>query len=197
MAQHAHETNENGTTKMTTEILIAGFGGQGVLSLGKILVHAAVMEGREVSWLPSYGPEQRGGTCNVTVVISDERISSPIVDSYDIVITLNQQSLSKFEQRVKPRGILIFDRYGMVDLPKRTDINMYAISAVETAHAEDVDKMLSMVVAGALLSISPIVKPESLLAALQSVLPAHKHDLLPLNERAFNLGAQCVVAKEH
>ncbi len=182
---------------MTTEILIAGFGGQGVLSLGKILAHAAVMEGREVSWLPSYGPEQRGGTCNVTVVISDERISSPIVDSFDIVITLNQQSLSKFEQRVKPRGILIFDRYGMVDLPKRTDINMYAISAVETAHAEDVDKMLSMVVAGALLSISPIVKPESLLAALQSVLPAHKHDLLPLNERAFNLGAQCVVAKEH
>lgn len=192
MARHAHETNENGTTKMTTEILIAGFGGQGVLSLGKILAYAAVLEGREVSWLPSYGPEQRGGTCNVTVVVSDERISSPIVDSFDIVITLNQQSLSKFESKVKPNGILIYDTYGIVTPPQRTDINIYTMKAAEKARAEGIDKMLNMVVAGAVLSISPLVEKASIEAALQKVLPERYHSLIAENCRALELGVGCV-----
>lgn len=92
---------------MKDEIIIAGFGGQGVLSMGKILAYAALENDLEVTWMPSYGPEQRGGTANVTVIISDEMISSPILDTYDTAVILNQQSLDKFESKVKPGGVLI------------------------------------------------------------------------------------------
>ena len=93
---------------MKEEIIIAGFGGQGVLSMGKILAYAALMDNLETTWMPAYGPEQRGGTANVTVIISDSAISSPIVDSYDTAVILNQQSLDKFESKVKPGGTLIY-----------------------------------------------------------------------------------------
>lgn len=116
---------------MKEEIIIAGFGGQGVLSMGKILAYSGLMEDREVSWMPSYGPEQRGGTANVTVIISDERISSPILNCFDIAIVLNQQSLDKFEKQVKPGGTLIYDSYGVHRPPTRTDINVYRVDAME------------------------------------------------------------------
>ena len=98
---------------MTEEIIIAGFGGQGVLSMGKILAYSGLMEGKEVSWMPSYGPEQRGGTANVTVILSDDRISSPVLNEYDIAIILNQPSMEKFENKVKKGGIIIYDGYGI------------------------------------------------------------------------------------
>ena len=104
---------------MKQEIIIAGFGGQGVLSMGKILAYSGLMEGKEVSWMPSYGPEQRGGTANVTVILSDERISSPVLNQYDIAIILNQPSMDKFESKVKPGGILIYDGYGIYTHVKR------------------------------------------------------------------------------
>ena len=94
---------------MKQEIIIAGFGGQGVLSMGKILAYSGLMEGKEVSWMPSYGPEQRGGTANVTVILSDDRISSPVLNEYDIAIILNQPSMDKFENKVKKGGIIIYD----------------------------------------------------------------------------------------
>ena len=96
---------------MKQEIIIAGFGGQGVLSMGKILAYSGLMEGKEVSWMPSYGPEQRGGTANVTVILSDDRISSPVLNEYDIAIILNQPSMEKFENKVKKGGIIIYDGY--------------------------------------------------------------------------------------
>ena len=98
---------------MKQEIIIAGFGGQGVLSMGKILAYSGLMEGKEVSWMPSYGPEQRGGTANVTVILSDDRISSPVLNEYDIAIILNQPSMEKFENKVKKGGIIIYDGYGI------------------------------------------------------------------------------------
>ena len=94
---------------MNVEILIAGFGGQGVLSMGKILAYAAMTKGLEVCWMPSYGPEMRGGTANVSVIVGDERINSPILSTFDIVVVLNQQSLTKFESSVKPGGSLFYD----------------------------------------------------------------------------------------
>ena len=106
------------------EIIIAGFGGQGVLSMGKILAYSGVMQGLEVSWMPSYGPEMRGGTANVTVILSDRQISSPIVHDYDTAIILNQQSMDKFEPRVKPGGVLIYDPNGVVRPPQRKDIRV-------------------------------------------------------------------------
>ena len=108
---------------MKQEIIIAGFGGQGVLSMGKILAYSGLMEGKEVTWMPSYGPEQRGGTANVTVILSDDPISSPILNEYDIAIVLNQPSMDKFESKVKPGGILIYDGYGIHTQVKRYDIN--------------------------------------------------------------------------
>src|SRR5690554_6292179 len=98
---------------MIQEIVIAGFGGQGVLSMGKILAYSGIIEDKEVSWFPAYGPEQRGGTANVTVILSDDPISSPVLNSYDVAIILNQPSLEKFEKMVKPGGSLIFDSYGI------------------------------------------------------------------------------------
>ena len=103
---------------MKEEIIIAGFGGQGVLSMGKILAYSGLMDDKEVTWMPSYGPEQRGGTANVTVILSDEKISSPILDSFDIAVVLNQQSLDKFEPKVKKGGILTQDIYGLRTLPR-------------------------------------------------------------------------------
>lgn len=112
---------------MKEEILIAGFGGQGVLSMGKILAYSGMMQGREICWMPSYGPEMRGGTANVTIIISDKRINSPILAQYDTVIILNQQSLDKFESAVKPGGKLFYDSNGLTRLPMRKDINIYHI----------------------------------------------------------------------
>ena len=106
---------------MKKEIIIAGFGGQGVLSMGKILAYAGLMQGKEVTWMPAYGPEQRGGTANVTVILSDDPIASPLLQKYDIVVVLNQPSMDKFEPRVKPGGILIFDPNGMTRVPERKD----------------------------------------------------------------------------
>src|SRR5665648_980947 len=109
---------------MTEEIIIAGFGGQGVLSMGKILAYSGVMQDQEVAWFPSYGPEMRGGTANVTVIISDERISSPILHEFDTAIILNQQSMTKFESRVKPGGTLIYDPNGIVKHPSLSLIHI-------------------------------------------------------------------------
>ncbi len=104
---------------MKKEIIISGFGGQGVLSMGKILAYSGLMEDKEVTWMPAYGPEQRGGTANVTVIVSDERISSPILSKYDIAVVLNQPSLEKFEPKIKPGGILIYDGFGIINKPTR------------------------------------------------------------------------------
>ena len=118
---------------MTEEIIIAGFGGQGVLSMGKIIAYSGIMQNQEVSWFPAYGPEMRGGTANVTVILSDERISSPTLTAYDTAIILNQQSMDKFESTVKPGGILIYDPNGISKHPTRTDINIYTIEGARIA----------------------------------------------------------------
>lgn len=174
--------------KMKTEIIISGFGGQGVLSMGKILAYAALFEGKEVTWMPAYGPEQRGGTANVTVIVSDERISSPILNEYDIAVVLNQPSLDKFEPRVKPGGMLIYDPYGISTPPQRNDITVCCIEAMnETAEMANV-KAFNMIVLGGLLKVCPIVKIENVLKALRKTLPLRHHSLLPLNEEALQRG---------
>lgn len=177
---------------MKEEIVIAGFGGQGVLSMGKILVYSGLMQGQEVSWLPSYGPEQRGGTANVTVILSDERISSPILNSYDTVIVLNQPSLEKFESKVKPGGTLIFDGNGFHKFPTRTDINVYRIDATEYAFAHDMAKTLNMIILGGFLKIRPVVEIENVLKGLKKSLPERHHKLIPMNEQAIHIGMDLI-----
>ncbi|MFQ9996847.1 MAG: 2-oxoacid:acceptor oxidoreductase family protein, partial [Hoylesella buccalis] len=142
---------------MKTEIIISGFGGQGVLSMGKILAYSGLMEEKEVTWMPAYGPEQRGGTANVTVIVSDERISSPILSKYDVAIVLNQPSLDKFQPKIKPGGILIYDGNGIVNPPSRTDIQVYRIDAMEQAAEMKNAKVFNMIVLGGLLKVCPVV----------------------------------------
>lgn len=177
---------------MKEEIVIAGFGGQGVLSMGKILAYAALMDGLEVTWMPSYGPEQRGGTANVTVVLSDRPISSPVLDSYDTAVVLNQQSLDKFEAAVKPGGTLIYDSYGVHRVPTRTDINVYRVDAMEATFEMDNAKSYNMIVLGALLKIKPVVPIDSVIKGLKKTLPERHHHLIPMNEVAITRGAGLV-----
>ncbi len=173
---------------MKHEIIIAGFGGQGVLSMGKILAYSGLMENKEVTWMPAYGPEQRGGTANVTVIVSDERISSPILSKYDCAIILNQPSLAKFESKVKPGGILIYDGYGIINPPTRKDIKVYRIDAMDEANERNMAKTFNMIVLGGLLKLMPIVSIESVVKALRKTLPERHHHLIPMNEEAIRIG---------
>jgi 2-oxoglutarate oxidoreductase, gamma subunit len=177
---------------MKEEIIIAGFGGQGVLSMGKILAYAGLMDNLEITWMPSYGPEQRGGTANVTVILSDSRISSPVLDSYDTAVILNQQSLDKFESKVKPGGTLIYDSYGIHRPPQRTDINVYRVEAMEATFDMKNAKTYNMIVLGALLKIRPLVSVDSVMAGLKKALPERHHHLLPLNRDAITRGMALV-----
>lgn len=177
---------------MTTEILIAGFGGQGVLSMGKILAYSGALAGKEVTWLPSYGPEQRGGTSNVTVIISDQRISSPIVGSYDVAILLNQQSITKFEHLVKPNGKLIYDDYCIGEPPTRTDINLTPFPATTITLERSKPKMFNTLFIGAFLALCPILTIDDVMRGLKKTLPPRYLDSLPDNEQAIRLGLDLI-----
>lgn len=177
---------------MKLEIIIAGFGGQGVLSMGKILAYAGLMEEKEVTWMPAYGPEQRGGTANVTVIVSDDKISSPILSSYDVAIVLNQPSLEKFESKVKPGGIIIYDSNGIVEPPTRKDVEIYRIDAMEAANEMNNTKAFNMIVLGGLLKLRPVVTIESVMKGLKKSLPERHHHLLPMNEQAIMKGMEII-----
>lgn len=178
---------------MTEEIIISGFGGQGVLSMGKILAYAGIMEDKQVSWMPAYGPEQRGGTANVTVIVSDNPISSPILSQYDTAIVLNQPSLEKFEPLVKPGGTILYDGYGIYKRPSRTDVNVYRIDAMEAAAKMSNNKVFNMLVLGGLLKVRPIVTVENVVLGLHKALPERHHKLIPMNEEAIRKGMDLVV----
>jgi len=177
---------------MKEEIIIAGFGGQGVLSMGKILAYAGMISGMEVSWMPAYGPEQRGGTANVTVILSENRISSPILNKFDTAIILNQQSLDKFESMVKPGGILVYDPHGINTPPTRTDIKVYKVKAMEATYEMNNSKSYNMIVLGAYIKVKPIVSLEGILKGLKKSLPSRHHHLLPMNEAALIKGMEIV-----
>ena len=180
---------------MKTEIIIAGFGGQGVLSMGKILAYSGMLEGKEVTWMPAYGPEQRGGTANVTVIISDERISSPILSKYDVAIVLNQPSLDKFMPKLKPGGMLIYDGFGIVNPPTRDDIKVYRIDAMDKAAEMKNAKVFNMIVLGGLLKVCPVVSTDGLQKALFKSLPERHHHLIPLNMQAVEEGMKMIKSR--
>jgi len=169
-------------------IIIAGFGGQGVLSVGQIIAYAAMKENKEVSWMPSYGPEMRGGTANCIVIVSGTRISSPIVTKFESAIILNQPSLEKFEPAVIPGGMLIYEKSAIVKPPTRTDIEILGISGMAEAQKLKAKQVANMVLLGAFLEKRPVVTPENVVHALRSVLPPHRHQLIPTNEEALARG---------
>ena len=177
---------------MKEEIIISGFGGQGVLSMGKLLAYAGLMEGKEVTWLPAYGPEQRGGTANVTVIISDTTISSPIVSTYSTAILLNQPSLERFTPCIRPGGKLIFDSYGIIAPPERDNIDLYRIDAMDAAATMKSIKTFNMFILGGLIRVLPIVSVDNIKKALLHTLPERHHHLIPMNEAALLKGMEII-----
>ena len=175
---------------MTEEIIIAGFGGQGVLSMGKILAYSGVMQNQEVAWFPSYGPEMRGGTANVTVILSDDRISSPVLHEFDTAIILNQQSMTKFEKMVKPGGVLLYDPNGVVKHPTRKDINIYRVEGAKLAVEMGNPLTFNMIVLGAFLQAKPVIKLENVKKGLEKSLPERHHKMIPLNLQAIKKGQE-------
>lgn len=173
---------------MTHEAIFSGFGGQGVLTMGMILGYAAIFENKEVTWMPSYGPEMRGGTANCITIVSDEMISSPIISKFDTVIALNQPSIDKFEIAVKPGGSLIYDSTTTIRHPNRNGINIYSIPGSQFAVELKNTKVLNMIMLGAFLKVTGVVSIDSIWKGLKEVLPERYHKLIPLNQEAFMKG---------
>jgi 2-oxoglutarate ferredoxin oxidoreductase subunit gamma len=179
---------------MQKEIIVAGFGGQGVLFAGQLLTYAAMDQGLQVTWIPSYGPEMRGGTANCTVVISDEEIGSPMVSRPSAVIAMNLPSLDKCEQKVKEGGLLVVNQ-SMVDREvKRGDIQVVMVPANSIAEELGDKRMTNMVLLGALLANLDILPIASVEKALKEHLPERHHKLLPLNKEAIQRGGTYLAA---
>jgi len=173
---------------MQKEIIISGFGGQGVLFAGQVIAYAAMDSGKQVTWIPSYGPEMRGGTANCTVVIADHEIGSPLVKNPPLVIALNLPSFDKYEPMMQVGGTLVVNQ-SMVDHgAARTDINTVFVAANEIAEEIGDKRLTNMVTVGALLAALPEVTLEALEAALKGHLPARHQHLLPKNYQALRRG---------
>ncbi|UCE01030.1 MAG: 2-oxoacid:acceptor oxidoreductase family protein [Chloroflexota bacterium] len=177
---------------MQTEIIIAGFGGQGVLFAGQVLAYAGMDIGKEVTWIPSYGPEMRGGTANCTVIIADEEIGSPVVRHPRALIAMNLPSLEKYEPAVIENGILIFNKSLIDRNLQREDLKAVAIPANEIAESLGDKRMTNIVMVGALLMAEPVLPFEAVESALKNHLPERHRELLPLNYEALREGANFV-----
>lgn len=175
---------------MTKEIIFAGFGGQGVLLAGQIVTYAGMEENRHVSWLPSYGPEMRGGTAYCSVVVSDEEVASPVVVNPDVVVAMNRPSLERFESKVRPGGTLILNTDLIEVEPKREDITILRIPANSLAESAGTLRAANMVALGAFNESEHLVEDATILACLAKIMGEKKKHLIPTNEKALALGKQ-------
>ena len=173
----------------TSQILIAGFGGQGILFAGKFLAYKGLIADKNVSWLPSYGPEMRGGTASCSVILSDEPVGSPIVSTPDILVAMNLPSLDKYEDSVKKGGTIIIDSTLIERDVKRDDVKVIAIPATKMASDNDMPTLANMIIAGKLLNEINEFDTESVVAALKKVISAKRIDMLETNLKAMSLGA--------
>jgi len=170
------------------QLIIAGFGGQGVLFAGKLLAHSAMLEDKYVTCFPSYGAEMRGGTANCSVIISSEMIGSPTISHADSLIALNEASMKRFEPVIKPNGLLIINTSLIKNFTTRPDIEIIMIKATDIAKELGNSKAANMIMLGALIAWTEIVNPTAILKALREIIPVHKKDLIRLNEKAFIKG---------
>jgi len=173
---------------MTYECIMAGFGGQGLLFSGKVLAHAALIEQKELSWLPSYGPEMRGGTCNCSVIVSDEPVGSPIIAHPNILMVMNEPSLDKFEESVAPGGTIFVDSSLIARQVKRTDVDVVYIPATKMANDMQAASLANMIILGAIVAKLGCVKVETVVEALKHTISARKANLLDLNLKAVEAG---------
>jgi len=171
-------------------ILLAGFGGQGILFTGKVIAYAGMMEGSEVSWLPSYGPEMRGGTANCSVCLSDRAIGSPLVVTPDVLVAMNLPSLEKFENDVVPGGLIIVDSSIITKKVSRTDVKAVYLDASRIAESNGLKGAANMVILGKLFKETNFCTPDNLDKGLQKTIPAKKMDLLDKNRLCIKLGTE-------
>jgi len=189
------ETNNSSrVAHLHHELIIAGFGGQGVLKMGQTLAEAAMVEGYEVVWTPAYGPEMRGGPAFCTVIISSERIGSPVVSSVDTAIFMDQPSLLKYQSEVRPDGAILLNSTLVDPTLANTGVRSYAVQAYQLAEELGEASIANMVMLGAFLSLTRLVSTASVIEALQQTLPKHRHFLIPLNEQALAAGDQVIQA---
>jgi len=179
---------------MLEEVIIAGFGGQGVMLMGKLLAYAGMLEGKKVAWMPSYGPEMRGGTANCTVIISSEEIASPVVPHPKSIITMNRPSLDKFESTVQKGGLIIINKSLIDQKVKRDDVGVVRVPANDIANKLGNLKVSNMVILGSYIKNSGIVKMETIFKTLEKTLTGHKQKLIAINKLALEEGAK--LAKE-
>ena len=172
----------------TTSILAAGFGGQGILFAGKQLALAGMYVNKKVTWLPSYGPESRGGTSNCTVIISDDEIGSPVTPNPDILIVMNLPSYIKFHDSIKKGGSLICDSSLVSEKSNRDDINKYYIPATSIAYEQNMPKLANVIMLGKLIAETKIFTPDELIMSMKKSIPESKKDLLDLNIKALDIG---------
>lgn len=180
---------------MEQKVIMAGFGGQGIMAIGKLLAYAGMIEERNVTWMPSYGPEMRGGTANCAVVVSDDEVGSPLISKDGTAaIVMNLPSMVKFEKELLPGGKLIINK-SLIDVePTRKDLDVYYVSANELALELGNAKVANMVMLGAYLELTKIVEEESILKAFVKVFGENKTHLVPLNKDALAKGAHAVKA---
>ncbi|MGE5549199.1 MAG: 2-oxoacid:acceptor oxidoreductase family protein [Bacteroidota bacterium] len=170
------------------EIIFAGFGGQGVLLMGQLVAYAAMSEGKEVSWFPSYGAEMRGGTANCAVVVSETTVGSPVVSEPTAIVVMNRPSLERFLPMLRPGGMLVYNSSLIEVEPGRADINIVAVPANEIANQLGSNRVANMVALGALLKGTGVVSAAGVMKALAKALPPHRQDLLPVNQAALERG---------
>ena len=173
---------------MNTQILIAGFGGQGVLFAGKFIAYKGLLEGRQLSWLPSYGPEMRGGTANCSVILSDDPVGSPIVSNPDVLMAMNLPSLDKYEDAAVPGAKLFIDSTLIEREVKRTDVSAFYIPATRMANEAGIPKLANMILVGKMLRETGLVNYDDIDEALHKVVPAKRAELFDINKKALDMG---------
>ena len=173
---------------MDRSTIIAGFGGQGILFAGTVLARAAMTEGQEVLWIPSYGPEMRGGTASCTVIVGDTEIGSPVVDRADAVVALNPPSMAKFESIVAPGGVLVVNTSLIEAEPTRTDIEIVRVPCTSLARSAGDDKLVSVVALGALLARRPLVELASIRTAIEAIVSKKRPEILDADLAALDAG---------
>ncbi len=174
----------------THEIILAGFGGQGILFAGKLLAYCGMVSDKELSWLPSYGPEMRGGTCNCHVILSDEPVSSPLITRPTVLFAMNQPSLDKFENKVQKGGIIVYDSTLIAKGPSRTDVKSVAVPATKLANDMNASKLANMILLGALIKETGLTDLSTVEKALAKVIPPKKANLLDVNFSCIKKGME-------
>lgn len=173
---------------MLQEVIFAGFGGQGVLTIAKNVAYAAMLEEKETCWFPTYGPEMRGGTAGCTVTVSDKPVSSPILAMFNTGVILNQPSIAKYEDKIKSGGVIIWESTNIANGPTRKDLTSVPIPAYEEAVKLGNRVVMGMILLGAFVQKTQAVKIETILDVLKKTLPERRHNLIPLNEEALRIG---------